>query len=241
MSAAAPSGNPTVHPACARRRPVLARLAAAGLRLWIVAMLMPGSLSALSLGPASDKMPPLRPPRGLLLPSFWELHGGKVMGGAVAALLGIGGLIWWRRRPRPVLPEPPEVTARRALESLRGRTEDAALMTLVGRGLCRYVQAILALAPEEWTTEQLLAAVRQSSSIPPDSVNALAGLLRECDTRAFAPWPPPAPPALVERALQLVNRLEQERRLRSQSASGPGPAAGQAAQVVHEPEARPQP
>jgi hypothetical protein len=240
MRAALPICNPTPQRASvgalarppSRGRSALCRLAAVGLRLCIAALLLPASLSALTTNQTPDKIPPLRPPRGLMQPSFWELHEGKVMAGALAGLLGIGGLIWWRRRPRPVVSEAPEVTARRALEALRGRAEDAGLMTLVARGLCRYVQATLALAPEEWTTEQLLAAVRQGSPAKADLVHALEQLLRECDTRAFAPLPPPAPPGLVERALAFVDRLDQERRLRAQGGSAASPAPGEGPQAA---------
>jgi hypothetical protein len=114
-------------------------------------------------------------------------------------------------------------------------------MTLVARGLCRYVQATLALAPEEWTTEQLLAAVRQGSPAKADLVHALEQLLRECDTRAFAPLPPPAPPGLVERALAFVDRLDQERRLHAQSGSGPSSAPGEALKYAHEAKPPPPP
>jgi hypothetical protein len=114
-----------------------------------------GPALSLATNKPPDKIPPLRPPLDLMRPGFWELHGTPVLIGVAAGLAALGFLIWWSRRPRRMAQEPAEAATRRALEALRGRAEEPALIAGVSRGLCRHVQAVHALPGEEWTTDEL--------------------------------------------------------------------------------------
>src|SRR5690349_7995909 len=49
----------------------------------------------------ADNIPPLRPPRGEIPPSWWEQHGGWVIAGGCFALVALAALIWWLTRPKP--------------------------------------------------------------------------------------------------------------------------------------------
>jgi hypothetical protein len=185
-----------------------------GLRLggWCLlglVLLAPWPLEALSTNKPADKIPELRPLRDVMGPSWWEAQAGKVLGGAALSLAVLGGLTWWLRRPKPQVAEPPAVTARRALEILRGRAEEGELGAQVSRALCRYVQVVLRLPLEERTPEELLGALAGGRLARGELVAALAALLKECEARAFAPTPPPTCPGLVERALELATRFAQ--------------------------------
>ena len=183
-------------------------LVAWGTGLVVAGVLWPQNLSALSTNRPSQKIPTLRPPQDIMTPTFWEQHGGAVLLATLAVLAGIGWLIWWMRRPKLVVVVPPEVVAKRALESLRGRDEDVVLVSAVSQNLRRYVQAVLKLPADEWTTDELLGSLAREARITPDLLAAVKGLLRECEARAFAPVPPPRPPALVDRALGVVGKFE---------------------------------
>ena len=157
------------------------------------------------------KIPALRPPMDLMPPSFWEQHGGLVAAGTVAALGAAALLFWLLRRARPVVVTPPDVAARQALEALRDRAEDGRVVAEISRNLRLYVRAAFLQQSDELTTEELLAALGRLAPISPELTPPLSELLRECDARRFAPIPPPAPLALVPRALELVARLESVR------------------------------
>jgi hypothetical protein len=171
-------------------------------------LMVPEVLFALTTNKPPERVPLLRPPAELLEPTWWERRGGQVVIAGVALLAGLGLLTWWLRRPGSILTVPPETAARTALENLRGRTEDAAVVAGVARNLRRYVQAVLGLPTSEWTTDELLRALASRPPADPELAQALGSLLRECETRAFAPVTPPPLPALVDRALAVVARFE---------------------------------
>ncbi len=173
----------------------------------------------------AEEIPELRPPRGILLPSFWEQHGWLVVLGAVAVLGAIAMGVWRWRRPKPVVEVPPEAAARQALEALRPRPEDVALVGEVSRIVRRYLTAVFVLQNDELTTEELLKEVRACFQSDPDLLAALGKLLHESDTRKFAPLPQPAEGPIVPRALELIARLQSHRHQASQAASGPSVSA----------------
>jgi hypothetical protein len=171
---------------------------------------LPSTLFALSTNPPPERIPPLRPPLDLIHPTFWEQHQGKLAAGLALVLLTVGFWLWRRRRPLAALQVAPELAARRALESLRGRPEEPPLVAQVARDLCHYCQAVLRLPGNEWTPQELLAALRRQA-LPEDVLNSLAQFLQECELRSYSSAPPPAAPALVDRALALVSRVDQLR------------------------------
>ena len=157
------------------------------------------------------EIPPLNPPHGELTPTFWEQHGWQLVL-AMAVVIGVAALlIAWLRRPRHVVPEPPAVVARRALEKWRGRKEDGVLAVEVSRIVKRYVMAAFNFSPEEMTTTEFRAALQTHSEIRPEFAAATGDFLRRCDEWKFAPTPPAPQLGAVEGALELVNKMEASR------------------------------
>ena len=180
---------------------------------------------------AEEEIPKLRPPHDELQPTFWELHGWWIVAGIALVLTMLAFLIAWLRRPKPDVVTPPEIRARRALEALRGRAEDAALVVEVTRILRRYVLSVFGLAPDELTTAEIRQVLQSSKPTGPDLADAIADFLRECDERKFSPAPPPPRIGVVDRALALLEKIEAARRQPLQAASpvtGSGPVSAPA-------------
>ena len=157
---------------------------------------------------ARARIPEVRPPMELMPPTFWELHGGVVVTGAIMALAALALVVWLLRRARPGVVTPADVTARLALVALLGRAEDEPTVAAVSQYLRRYISAAFLASDDALTVDETLTALKRLSQVPADLSAALAALLRECEAREFAPISPPAPPALVARALELVARFE---------------------------------
>jgi len=153
---------------------------------------------------AQEELPALRPPLGEIPPTFWELHGTTVILLAVLALLLVGLGVWLWLRPKPVVPVPPEVAARKALEALANRLEDGALLSRVSQILRRYIQAAFELPPGETTTGEFCELIAGHDQIGPELSEALARFLHESDARKFALSNPSAPLGAAARALELV-------------------------------------
>ena len=161
---------------------------------------------------AAEPAPELRPPRGTLMPSFWEQYAWLVSAFVLVVLVAVGAGLWWRRRAKPSAVTPPEVLARQALQALQGRTDDDALALDVSRILRGFLTAALGLPHAELTTSEFDRALRSHPAVSEELITALVGFLRECDVKKFAPVKPPAPPGLVARALELIDRVEAERK-----------------------------
>jgi len=163
---------------------------------------------------AEDEIPPLRPPRGELHPGFWEQHAWQVALAAVAFLGLLALLFALRRGPKPAPVQPPEIIARSALEALRGRAEDPALISEVSRVLRLYVIAAFGLPPDELTTTEIQKALGNREA-EPQIGDAVIGFLRQCDESKFAPATSAPQSGTVTRALELVNQIS--------SATAPAP------------------
>ncbi len=161
---------------------------------------------------AEQEIPKLLPPHGELSPTYWELHGRLMVAAVLAVVAALGLGIGWLRRAKPVSVTPPELVARRALEVLRPRAEDAALVVEVSRILRVYLISALGLPEAEMTTAEFHEEIQARPRIDPETVGAVTEFLRRCDRRKFAPLPPAASPGLVVGALELVERIEAARR-----------------------------
>ncbi len=160
---------------------------------------------------AEEEAELLRPPRGELRPAFWSQYGWWV---ALAAVVGAGAVVvWmkWVRRPKLVVVTPPEALACSAFESLRGRTEDGALVAEVSRVFRRYVGFAFNLPPDELTTGELHQALKSDARAGPDLIAAILEFLRRCDEWKFARVPTTAPTGVVQRALDLLEKSEAHR------------------------------
>lgn len=199
------------------------------LGLWLVATR--SLLRAATNAADADEIPPLRPPHAEIPPTFWEQYSLWVvlLGALVLAMACVA--VWLLLRPRPLEVVPPEVRAREALEALRARTEDGALLSQVSQVLRHYVAAAFNLPPEEQTTAEFCRATADDASIGKDLSTALGEFLRQCDQRKFSP-PPPAPPlSAVAQALQLVELTEARRAELRRAAETSAAAASNQAQA----------
>ena len=136
---------------------------------------------------------------------------------------GLGLMAWWWFRPKPVVPVPPETSARRALEPLRDRPEDFALLSDVSRLLRRYLAVMLPLSSEELTTEELVGQLGKAPVLGPELSTALIEFFRTCDAKKFSPQPPPSPLGAVDRAVDFVLQIEARRRPPEPSPAPAGP------------------
>jgi hypothetical protein len=157
---------------------------------------------------AADEIPGLRPPRAELRPTFWEQHGWQI---AIAIIVVTGAIaLWlkWVRRPKPAIVTPPGGIARSALEMLRGRMEDTALVAEVSRIFRRYVIAAFLLPPDELTTDELQRAFRLHPKTSAEMAASIIEFLRRCDEAKFAPAPSTTALGAVGGALELLEKIE---------------------------------
>jgi len=118
------------------------------------------------------------------------------------------------------------VRARQSLELLLRQGEDGVVLSQASQILRRYLQAAFDLAPEEMTTAEFCRAIGNDGRLGSGLSAGVAGFLRECDERKFAP---PAPmPALgaVARALSLIETAEIRREQLRQAPLAVHPGGG---------------
>jgi len=142
--------------------------------------------------PGEDALLKLRPPRGEIPPTFWERNGVWIIAAVVVLLVVIALVAWWLTRPKPTVPVPPDVQARKALDPLRQKAEDGAVLSQVSQILRHYVSAAFALPPGEMTTGDFCRAIADQGRLGDDLSAALSDFLRKCDERKFAPPQPVA-------------------------------------------------
>jgi hypothetical protein len=167
--------------------------------------------SALAEGPPFLG-PTLLPPRGEISPTFWEQHGWLVIIDAFIALIIITALVILLTRPRQIRIEAPEVVARRALEKLRSRADDDALLMEVSRVFRRYLVFAFDLPPEELTTGELDRTLQSSPKTEPALARDVVNFLRQCDQDKFSPPVVPPRVGVASRALELLEKIEAHRR-----------------------------
>jgi hypothetical protein len=160
---------------------------------------------------SGEEIPPLRPLRGEMPPSFTEQYGLWLLFGGIFALILVCVIIWLLTRPKPPRTIAPAVEARSALEALRQRAEDGAVVMRVSQTLRRYLAAAFEMPPEELTTTEFCQALTHARRVGPELSTDVARFLRECDMRKFAPsFLPSTAPALgaVQQALKLIDEAE---------------------------------
>jgi hypothetical protein len=158
-----------------------------------------------------DEIPPLRPPRAELPPSFWEQYGAWpwVVGALVVLLLAMA--IWLLLRPRPPQLTPPATVARQQLDPLRLEPETGAVLSRVSQVVRYYFSTAFGLPPTEFTTAEFCHALTQAKRLGPDVARGVVDFLAECDLRKFSPSPPPAPLRAAETATRLIEEAERAR------------------------------
>jgi hypothetical protein len=158
-----------------------------------------------------EKIPPLRPPRELMPPDFWEQYGSWVIAGGFVLVVLVCGLIWLLTRPKPPVLMPPEVRARMDLGALRKQPETGVVLSRVSQVVRAYFSAAFALPPGELNTAEFRVALEAEKKVTPGLAGKVIGFLRECDQRKFGPSPPEVPLGAVEQAWRLIDEAEAHR------------------------------
>jgi len=155
-----------------------------------------------------DPSSSLRPPRGEILPSFWEQYAAWVIFASVFLVMAIAFAIWLLARPKPAVPIHWSIQARQELEPLRPLPEDGILLSRVSHILRHHLAAACGLSLDETTTSEFCQALLASERIGPDLAREIAGFLKKCDLLKFAPTPPQSPFGAVDRSLEIIGSAE---------------------------------
>ncbi len=224
------SSRPATHRICAHpysgfgsRFSDFLRISDFGLRIFTsaVSLIVIRPSFAATNSPPRDDIPSLRGPHAQIPPDFWEQYSLWVILGSALLLVLICLAAWFLTRPKPPVVVPPEVQARQALEPLRQKPEDGALLSRVSQILRHYVATAFGLPPEELTTAEFCRAVAGHEQVGADLAAALSDFLRQCDERKFSP-PSPAPPlSAVAQALKLIDQAQTRLMALAQSAGSP--------------------
>jgi hypothetical protein len=183
----------------------------------VLHLLIVFSTSALTLAANTNNLPDpassLQPPRGEILPTFWEQYGTWIMLAGVLLTGAIALVVWLGTRPKPAVPVPWSVQARRQLEPLRGQPEDGRLLSEVSQIVRHYIAAAFGLSSDEATTSEFCRTLAACEKIGTELSADLSSFFKECDLRKFAPTPPASAYGVVGRSLKIIevaeNRLAQ--------------------------------
>jgi hypothetical protein len=180
-------------------------------------------LSSADTNPPPD-LPPasLKPPRGEILPSFWEQNGTWIIFASVAALFGIGVLIRYLTRPKPAAPVPWAVQARQELESLRHQPENGYLLSRTSQIVRHYIARAFLLPAGELNTSEFCGNLQACEKIGPELALEIIVYLRESDLRKFAPGSEETPLGALARAESIIERTERRLAELNRAAFTPG-------------------
>jgi hypothetical protein len=171
---------------------------------WGIAILSAGAAGAAT----TEEAPKLRPPKPEMVPGFWEQNRGLLWLSIIALVAAAVLVVALLRRSRPFAETAPEIIARRALEGVRTRAEDARSVGEAARILRGHVLFALGLPPGELTTAEVRRALREGLSGETDLAAAIVAFFERCDAWNFAPAPPPGRISAANEALALLDRIE---------------------------------
>ena len=157
---------------------------------------------------SAEQIPPLRPPRGEIPPSFWEQHTPDIVLASLIVVIVLGASVWFLVRPKPPILVSPEAQARQELEALRAQPETGILLSKVSQILRHYFTAAFGLPTGESTTAEFCKLIAADKRIGEDLKSAMCDFLRQCDERKFAPQPPAPPINAVTEALKLIDSTQ---------------------------------
>ena len=158
-----------------------------------------------------DEVPPLEPARPEMPPTLWEQFGLMFVVVVVGFHVLVGLLIWWVVKPRPRVPVPIAVQARRELAALREHPQDSRTLSAISRTVRRYFLAAFQLPADEVTTADFSRLLLEQKRIGAELVGCVVGFLQECDVAKFAPKGGGSPGDSIARALDLVEQGERRR------------------------------
>lgn len=168
---------------------------------------------------APDDIPPLRPARGELAPTYWEQHGAWPFVPGGLGVLVAAAVLWLLLRPRPSAPVPPAIAAHQALDPLANQPENGVVLSRISQVVRRYFSAAFAFPPGELTTAEFSRELEGRQQVGAALSIAVNAFLRECDRRKFAPSPPPAPLGAAGLAARLIDQAEARRVATEQAAN----------------------
>lgn len=154
----------------------------------------------------------LAPAYGELPPTFWERYGVGILIITGVLVVAAGVVVWRKLSPAPAPVVAPETIARGALAQLQHRPEDGKLLSEVSQILRRYAGAIFGFPGAEMTTTEFTATVAAGPGIDSQLAEALANFLRACDQGKFMAQNEAPPLNAVERAMQLIEQIENRRK-----------------------------
>jgi len=160
---------------------------------------------------AGDDIPKLRPPLPQIPETIWDEHRLELSCAAVAAAIAAFLAIWRLTRPKPPVVVAPVAQAHAELESLRTQPETGAVLSKVSQVVRHYFTGAFGLPPGELTTTEFCRAIGTVDKLDPDLASGVAGFLRQCDERKFAPQPVQPPLGAVTQATQLIDQAETRR------------------------------
>jgi hypothetical protein len=159
-----------------------------------------------------DSLPQLIPPKSEIPPSYWEQHGPLIIAAVAGFVVVAVLLVWFLLRPKPVVPVPPEVTARNGLARFEQQSESGAVLSAISHIVRNYFAAAFSLPAQEMTTSDFSRLVNENTQIGPELAKAAADFLNWCDQRKFSPGPlPNAERSGLAQALDLIARGEARR------------------------------
>jgi hypothetical protein len=157
----------------------------------------------------SDEIPPLRPPKTEILPSYWDEHRSGLILAAAALLFVTFIIVWMILRPRRQPVVSPEAQARKELDHLLGQPETGALLSHVSQIIRRYVSSAFKLPVAELTTAEFSQTISSNEAVGPGLAAEISEFLRACDRRKFAPASDAPPINAVPRAIDFITQSEQ--------------------------------
>jgi hypothetical protein len=161
----------------------------------------------------TNDLPPLAPAYPVIQPTFWEQHGTIVLIGGFGLLVVLVLGLWFLLKPGPpVVPLPADV-AREALKKLQHQPEEGRLLSEVSQILKRYMGAVFAFPAGEMTTTEFSAALATDAKAGPQVAEAVTNFLRSCDEAKFTAKVTNPPLDVVNRALEIVASIENERKI----------------------------
>lgn len=160
---------------------------------------------------AAEPIPKLQPPLPEIPPTFWEKHGIAVCcaASALVILCGYGG--WRFTRPKPPVFVPPLQQARAELEPLRDQPETGVVLSRVSQVVRHYFISAFHLPAAELTTTEFCQEISKAEKMDPELASGVAGFLRQCDERKFAPLPAQPPLGAVTLAARFIDQAESRR------------------------------
>jgi len=165
------------------------------------------SLLIAALTAAPEKIPDLKPPRGVIPPGFWESYGWLAVLLAGVTLLVVSAVIHRLRRPKPVIVPTPAQIARRELERLRAHADDPEAIAAIARALRHFVVSKFRLAGPGLTADEIAAQVPTDPGLAAE----VHLFLEQCDTANFAPASAhPNAVTMIGEAGRLIGVIEQQ-------------------------------